>query len=87
MINFKTLPKLLAGDRCNFEGMDGDLLQNIVFKSFWSIFRPMRRVFQDTKVAWKVPVCFRDKLENYPSNPREIGQFSSFSPIFPLVPP
>ena len=30
-IKFKTLPKILVGERCNNEGMDGNLLQNIVF--------------------------------------------------------
>ena len=54
-------------------------------KNFCSILIP-NWVFQDTKVATSVPVCFREKLENYLSNPGEIGQFSSFSPIFPLVP-
>ena len=31
MIKFKTLPKILARERCNIEGMDGNLLQNIGF--------------------------------------------------------
>ena len=30
-IKFKTLAKLLVGERWNNEGMDGNLLQNIVF--------------------------------------------------------
>ena len=33
------MPKILVGERCNIEGMDGNLLQNIVFESFCSIFR------------------------------------------------
>ena len=32
-------------------------------------------------------LSFRDKLENSPSKPRELGYFSLFSPIFPPVPP
>ena len=39
MIKFKALPKILAGKRCNFEEMDGNFLQNIVFQSFCFIFR------------------------------------------------
>ena len=31
MVKFKTLPKILASERCDVEGMDGNLLQNIVF--------------------------------------------------------
>ena len=38
-MKFKTLPKISVGERCNIEGMDGNLLQNIAFKSFCSIFR------------------------------------------------
>ena len=30
-IKYKTLPKILVGERCNNEGIDGNLLQNIVF--------------------------------------------------------
>ena len=30
-MKLKTLPKILVGERCNIEGMDGNLLQNIVF--------------------------------------------------------
>ena len=30
MIKFKTLRKILAGERCNIEGMDVNLLQDIV---------------------------------------------------------
>ena len=37
--------------------MDGNLLQNIVIKRFCSIFE-LQGVFQDTKVVWRVSVCF-----------------------------
>ena len=30
-IKYKTLPKIFVGERCNNEGTDGNLLQNIVF--------------------------------------------------------
>ena len=73
-------------ERCNIEGTDGNLLQNIIFKSFFSVFR-LDGVFQDTKVEWRVLVCFRDKLEKLPLRSWEIEQFSSFSPILPLVLP
>ena len=33
-MKFKTLPKILVGERCKNEGMNGNLLQNIVFKVF-----------------------------------------------------
>ena len=33
-MKFMTLPKILVGERCNIEGMNGDLLQNIVFNVF-----------------------------------------------------
>ena len=38
MIKFKTLPKILARERCNVEGMDRNLLQNIVFWKFFALF-------------------------------------------------
>ena len=79
IIEIKTLPKILAG-------MAGNLLLNIVFKSFCYIFR-LEGLFQDTKVEWIVPVCFRDKLEKLPLKPREDWVFSSFSPIFLLFLP
>ena len=31
IITFKTLPKILGRERCNVEGLHGNLLQNIVF--------------------------------------------------------
>ena len=34
IIKFNNLPKILVGERCNIEGMDGNLLQNIVFLKF-----------------------------------------------------
>ena len=30
-LEFETLPKILVGEMCNIEGMDGNLLRNIVF--------------------------------------------------------
>ena len=91
MIKFKTLPKLLARERCNAEGMDGNLLQNkvffwVIFKGFFCVIFRLEGIFRDTKAAGRVPVCFRKKLENYLSNAWEIRQFSNFSPIFPLAP-
>ena len=51
--------------------------RTLFFEVFCSIFR-LEEAFRGTKVAGRVPVYFKDKLENYPTNPVEIGQFSSF---------
>ena len=69
MIKFKTLHKILVRERCNTEGLDGNLLQNIVLKDFCSIFR-LEGVFRDTKVLGRIPVCFRDKLEKLSLKPQ-----------------
>ena len=58
IIKYEALLKHLGKERCNVEEMDENLLQNIVF---CSVFR-LEGVFSDTKVAWRVHVCFRDKL-------------------------
>ena len=42
IIKFKTLAKMLGRERCNFEGIDGNLLQNIVFFKFFALFLHLR---------------------------------------------
>ena len=39
-----TLPRILERERCKVGGMDGNLLQNIVFK-FFALFLDLRGVF------------------------------------------
>ena len=66
--------------------MDGNLLQNIVFKVF-ALCLDSRGIFRVTKGSIGIPVYFRDKLEELSFKPGEIGQFSSFGPIFLFASP
>ena len=57
----------------------------ICCKTFLKLFCSILRLEGDVssqKGRIGVHVCFNDKLEDYPSKRGEIGQFSSFSPIF-----
>ena len=73
------LPRILDRERCKVEGMNGNLLQNTVFKVF--------ALFLDLSEQSKMGGISLGQIgQNYASKPREIGQFSGFSPIFPLVP-
>ena len=51
LINFKTLPRILGRERCKVEGMDGNLLQNIVFK-FLALILDLSEVFSIRKIKW-----------------------------------
>ena len=80
------MPKILAGERCNIEGMDGNLLENIVFKSFCSIFRLDGGISRH-KCRMEGACMFQGQIGKLLLKSRGNWAIFQFRPIFPLVPP
>ena len=81
MIKFKTLPKILAGKQCNIEGMDGNLLQNVVF---YSIFRLHEGILRH-KGSMKGACMLQGQIRKITSqSPGRLGNFPVLTLFFSL---
>ena len=81
-----TLPKIVERERCKVGGMDGNLFQNIFFKVFCSIFR-LQGAFLNEKGKMVSACTFQGQIGKLSLKTPGNWAFSSFNPIFLLVPP
>ena len=86
MIKVGIYPRNKGRERFKIEGMFKNLFKNIVFLVFW-LNSSVKEGIWGQNGKWGCSYHSRTNSKYPPSKPWEIEDFSSFVPIFPLVPP